>query len=481
MNALVQSFLGELEQSVKFCHFKSNNNLAQALNCIGDLDLIVDQNDFSNFFAVSAKWGFRLAKDQVSFTTPSVFHLFGVDFDTQKLVHLHVYFKLVTGGSLFKNYRVPLEAAFLDNIRRLYDTPIPSQELDLILFVLRKFLEQPSLLEHYLFFRDRHNIAAELAWLKTDLDHEALKLAVATHLPFFPLPLFFECLEALSMKNSLLRRVRLGRRVRRYFPEIVMPEWKASLFRLKTYARAFWKARTRSDRNFRYLLPGGCIIAFIGSEASGKSTLSRSIASWYGRAFDVKHVHLGKPQKSLATRPFWIFIALYSKIKKMIRRLTNNWTQKSDSKDEAPQDFMPHPVVLVLDAYDRYRATVKCSKAALNGWIIVTDRYPSANGGVDGPRIQPDSRISKLLCRLEKKYYAKVPLPDVVFKVGAPLDVTLERNNARAKPEPEDFIRQRFVAAKAIKILDKNQHYIDTTESQEACLEFILKKLWHAL
>ena len=42
---------------------------------------------------------------------------------------------------------------------------IPAYEADLIFFVIRKFVEQYSVIEHYLFIKDHENIKAELQWL----------------------------------------------------------------------------------------------------------------------------------------------------------------------------------------------------------------------------------------------------------------------------------------------------------------------------
>lgn len=475
MNKTVLRFLSELEEAVNFCHFKSNNNLSEALDCIGDLDLLIDQNDFNAFFIVASKWNFRVAKDKYFFTTPNVFHLYGLDPETCKMIHLHVYFKFVTGGSLFKNYHIPLEDAFLQNTEKLLGVPVPKKEYDLLLFVIRKYIEQPSLLEHYLFFRDKKNIRAELSWLMEDLNKETLDGAVKDYLPFFPVALFQDCLAALKDNKGFLRRIALGIKVRKYFPEKVMPEWRASIERTRIYSRAFWKARLRSDRSDRYIFPSGRIIAFVGSEASGKSTLSRNVARWYGQAFDTKHIHLGKPRKSLVTRPFRAAIFVYSKTKSLFRR-----PQPAAKTNMVPVGDinMPHPIMLVLDAIDRYKATKQCAIDALNGWTIVTDRYPSITAGVDGPRLMPKGWFTNILARIEQHYYARISLPDIVFKAEAPLDTTLKRNAERNSPEPEDFVRQRFEAAKNIQILDKNQYLVDTTQSEDSCIRLIMQKLW---
>ena len=58
------------------------------------------------------------------------------------------------------------------------------------------------------------------------------------------------------------------------------------------------RGELRFTRRNRYIFPGGFLIAFVGSEASGKSTLSKDAAMWLGQRFDVCHVHIGKPPKN---------------------------------------------------------------------------------------------------------------------------------------------------------------------------------------
>ena len=62
---------------------------------------------------------------------------------------------------------------------------------------------------------------------------------------------------------------------------------------------------------------GGVVIAFVGPEATGKSTLVQATANWLGTAFDVRSAHLGKPP------PTWLTLLPNSTLP-LLRKLAPN-------------------------------------------------------------------------------------------------------------------------------------------------------------
>ena len=108
-------------------------------------------------------------------------------------------------------------------------------------------------------------------------------------------------------------------------------------------------------RKNRYILPGGLLVAFVGSEASGKSTLSKDVFNWLEERFDVVHIHLGKPKKNWRTKPIWLLISVYSYLKKFIRFKSH---QTQASKESIALN-LPNPVVSWLDSIDRNHAMKK--------------------------------------------------------------------------------------------------------------------------
>lgn len=477
---IIQLFRSIESRGIRYCHFKSNNNLEPALSGVDDLDLLVAMQDKESFSAVVAQAGFRLATDRGLAAAPFVFHYYGPDPATGLLVHLHVYFRLVTGGSILKNHWIPLERAFLDSARPIgaADVYIPSANADLVLFVLRKFIEQPSLIEHFLFLRDIGNIRAEISWLMERADRPGMRALVEQWLPQVPINLFDACLDALvDESSSIAQRVRLGMRIRRCIRTTVIPPLFASLARSYMFALALIRGKLRIDAKDRSLFPGGLLVAFVGSEASGKSTLSRDAAKWLGRQFDLAHIHVGKPPKSWRTLPLWWAIAVRTRL----RRLLGGNAVSRSAPEQRIAANLPHPIICWLDSIDRRQWVMKNARRMLNGTIVITDRYPAqAVGGMDGARIVPNSRLTHLLSRWERKNYSGLPQPDLVLKVVAPLDVALARNAERKQPEPEGFIRQRFELAKALDFIGSEVVQVDTNKPLEDTARLVRLLVWNA-
>ena len=66
---------------------------------------------------------------------------YGLDEASGRIAHLHVYYRLATGGTLLKWYRLPLEEMMFANLRYMGNVAIPGAAAELILLVLRKTLE----------------------------------------------------------------------------------------------------------------------------------------------------------------------------------------------------------------------------------------------------------------------------------------------------------------------------------------------------
>lgn len=78
---------------------------------------------------------------------------------------------------------------------------------------------------------------------------------------------------------------------------------------------------------------------------------------------------------------------------------------------------------------------------------------------------------------LEDRLYRDIPTPDLVFHLTAPLDVTLARNAARAKNEPEEYVRFRHAISADLRFDGTIVHRIDTDRE----LRDVLDEIEHAI
>jgi thymidylate kinase len=487
---LVASLLEELAGSgIEYCHFKSNYNLDTALQGVGDLDLLVSSKHAGKFLAILGRFRFRRAVDPAWSTSPFVFHFYGCDSHAGRLIHLHVYLRLVTGGTLYKNHWVNAESMLLSEAKPhsrdgIY---VPSPETELFVFIVRKAIEQTSVLEHLLFWKGFVAVNREFEWLKKSSDLERVDKLRAQWFPNVPSQLLTDARTAMFQRRSVIARTIAGYRIRRCFQMTMAPAWIVSLKRALILGQAYLRARLRLRRSSRRLATGGRVIAFVGPDGAGKSTLVGAISDWLDHDFKVKRVHLGKPAHCWRTWPFWVAIDALRELRRPLRKVVRrDGMQKRgrQSKLAVPGPVLqPHPVMAWLNSIDRLAAVRRCIRLAGRGTLVICDRFPSTTAGApDGPRIETGGGLlHRAVAAREQHNYQLLPDPDIEVRVVAPLQLTLARNAARSASEPEEVMRRRYELTRLLNFPGAHKISIDTTEPLDRTLIKLKTALWEAI
>jgi thymidylate kinase len=484
MNSTYSGLIQALNKAeIRYCHFKSNNKLSDCLSSGDELDLLVDCLERQRFIQILSAFGFLPSFERYGPVTPFVFHFYAPDPESSQFLHIHVYYRLVTGGSIVKNHWLAVEPMMLEGSETLDSVPIPDANADLIMLVLRKMIEQPFIIEHFFFFHDQANVIAELKWLEARSQPEEMYEKLSHWFPNIERQLFDDARVLITQHGlpAMAHRVLLGFRfLNRLASREIKPRWVASLLRWRLFLGLIIHAKLGLKENSRAIHPGGLIIAFIGSEASGKSTLSRETTKWLRSHFDVEHVHMGKPPAGLVTALPWFLISIYSAVKRTIKKIVRTISPSESSAPTPAPDTKPRPFVALLIALDRYALSRRCIKRSMTGTTIVTDRYPVATfDAIEGPTIGDDgSRLTRIMATIELAAYRNVPAPDLVVNATAPLSTTLERNNLRQKPEPGDWVRYRYQKSQDIRFPHSRTLRIDTTTGISESMEKIRRAIW---
>ncbi|MCD6021897.1 MAG: hypothetical protein K0R20_1607 [Actinomycetia bacterium] len=209
------------------------------------------------------------------------------------------------------------------------------------------------------------------------------------------------------------------------------------------------------------------VIAFVGSEATGKSTVLDEVERWLSKSRRVRRVHAGKPPSTpLTSIPHALLPALRSLFPEQRTLRVEERYEGGDARGTTyPLLFGIRSVML---AYER-RALLRRAVRHGAGTVVLSDRYPSdASGAPDGPQLthlpMPRSAFSlrRILAAIEARLYRDIPTPDLVFQLTAPLDVTLARNAAREKKEPEEYVRFRHELSSRLRFDGASVYAIDT-------------------
>ena len=439
---LVRRLIAALhDRQVGYVHWKSNINIDDAMRGVDDLDLLVRRSDHGDCLEVLAELGFCEAEDPPRKRIPGIRHFFAYDEQAGCVVHVHLHVQLVVGHDLTKNYHLPLEAALIDSARHDREIPLPAAELELLVYILRmvlKFAISPNPLSQY----DRLGVHREFEFLEDCSDESQLRRALEEHLPWLDRELFEAARRCLrpGTSNGFRLRVRgrlhaalsaYGRRGR------LADAWLKFARRLGSAVGRRVRRRVRKKR----LADGGALIAVVGGDGAGKTTLIEHISRHFSKVFDSQRVHLGKPIRSWSTRLFDVLL----KADRLVARLLRiDASRRSVNRSQSM--YLLHALRLIATARDRCRCYARARRAATAGQFVICDRWPlKCLTLMDGPRIcdpTPTMFARRWIAALKKQeaaYYRKFAAPDVLLVLVVHPDVAV----ARKTTESELSVRPR--------------------------------------
>ena len=354
---------------------------------------------------------------------------YGLDHKSGRLVHVHAHFQLILGSDLSKNYRLPVEQIYLGSCVQGELFRVPAHEFELAIFIIRMVLKHSSwdtiLMRHgQLTVPERE----ELNYLTAQETLERMDSALR-ELKVLGRGLFDLCLRALEPDCPYRIRVQAGEKLKEALrPYARSPEGVDILRKLR---RRLWEPILR--RGLRYaprsrIAHGGLLIAVVGGDGAGKTTLINELFAWLSAEFDVARMHMGKPIWS------WMTIAIRGFLK--IGAVLGLYRFEGDVYEQSlgPHGY-PWFVRSVCTARDRYLTYIRARQFSTNGGVVLCDRY-SLPGFLptDGPQCEDaialsgkGNRFHRFLARLEKSYYQRIGLPDLLIVLMVQPEVAVQR------------------------------------------------------
>jgi thymidylate kinase len=249
------------------------------------------------------------------------------------------------------------------------------------------------------------------------------------------------------------------------------------------------RTRYRVSGSKKKLSPGsgGLVIAFVGPEASGKSTIVEEVRRWLGAYYTVTRIHAGKPPVTALTA---VPHGLLPVLRRLLpdKRSTRVGARYEQDRWQGAQRSYPltFGVRAVMLAYERRALLAHAFSQAANGTIVLSDRYPSVGAAApDGIQLTreeaaPDP-VRRWLRAVEARIYAGIPAPDLVIRLTAPLHVTLARNADRHKTEPEHYVRSRHARTERIDFGRVPVCDISTDRPLDDVIRDAKQAIWDAL
>jgi len=474
------------EAGVRYCHWKSNAAIDRSTSGDNDLDLLVGRSDLSSFTEILSRLGF-LRAHKPGLAIPGIESFYGYDTNADRLVHVHAHYQLVLGDDRTKNYRLPIEDAYLDSATRTGLLALPSAEVEYVVFVIRMILKYCTWDEMaWCAARGRRagpspTERGEHEYLAARVDEERTIVVVEKHLPFVGAKLFADCAAVLTSGGSTRRRIRTGRMLE----ESLQPHARYS--RRRDRALRIWRRfalaahrRMRGSQKNR-LAGGGAMVGIMGGDGSGKSTALAALGDWLGPEFDVRLVHLGKPRWSART------FAVRAGLKGVARGVDAlaRLDRVTPARRLASHVETYRPLLwLVCTARDRHNAYRSARRFASDGGLVLCDRYPHpwlrsmeapliASRTADGP----DNRLVRAMIGVEQRYHRSIAPPELLVVLRVDPEIAVQRKTE----ESPDSVRARGAEVWNIDWRDSRAHVIDASQPEEAVARELKALVWSAL
>jgi thymidylate kinase len=474
------------EERIAYCHWKSNNALDRSASGDNDLDLLVSRADAQGFGRILNRLDFKQAVAPIDRSVPGILDYYGYDKLADRMVHVHVHYQLIVGHDMNKNYHLPIETPYLDSVVQDDLFRVPAPEFELIVFVIRMVLKHLTwetilIRNGKLSFEERQ----ELSYLLARSDMNQVNRILQKHLPYLGTDLFERCLQALKLNASLWTRISVGRELLKALKAQARRDRLQDIW-LKLWRRVTWGIQRRVYKRVskRRLANGGATIVIAGGDGAGKSTAIDGLYDWLSNDFEVSKLHMGKPMWSWTTKIVRAILGLGRMLGfyPFVSESSVLYASKPDTR--LGLAYYSLLIRQLCRSRDRLLAYVRARRLAMNGGIVLCDRFPlSQINLMDGPIIRQlvdpkdTNWLVDYMIRLEEKNYQSFVWPELLIVLKLDPQVAVQRKT----DEDGDYVRARSQLIWSFDWQQTPAYVIDASLRREDVLATLKSHIWSML
>jgi hypothetical protein len=429
------------ERGISCTFWKGTIRLRSNLRGGGDLDLLVHADDVGRLRRELTLAGWQRAGRGPGHEGQAIEDHFLVDETTGRIVHLDACTRLRPEG--FVRELPEAWHGLLLGRRRITEDhlPVPEPAVEAALLLLRLTRESHRM-DGLVRARRRRPLPqrqAELAWLLAQTtEQEVLEVLEAT-IPGGALTAASAALLAPDRQRLARLRRRLGPAYGPVRP--ALSDLAAARDTTRRVRRAVNKRWLHRPVLLGRGIPGGGrVVAVVGSDGSGKSTLVRGLTAEYSAKFDTLDLYLGSGDGPAS------LLRLPMKLAHRVLRPGKDAPSAGRSKGRRPMRFV-RAVWAVTLAREKRQRLQRAHLARSRGLLVICDRYPQVQfpGENDGPLLSgwetARSPLLRWLASIERRPYvlAGTLAPDLVIK----LDVDAITARRRRPGSTESYLAHR--------------------------------------
>lgn len=458
-----QLFSDAKERGCAPIFFKHRDISADKLSLADDIDILCTAEIIDDFVELMVAGGFVEIESSPWRAIKHVRDFFAYHTEHEKLLHIQLYSDLVLGAPACSQLLLTNSSASLATDQRgIFSTvAMPDKVVvDLLSASLYAPYNLKRQIKHYRRYKQsvKHCTTAEIQEACTRiLQNESLTQLVLA------------ALKSRSLISSLLKLSEISKFLKHNTTTIYLPA--PPFYKLYSFLSGI------NRRSFNYpVLPRRKLkhpsrIAVIGSDGSGKPTISKFLTNTLKKKIDVKHIYFGTGDGPKVEDT---------------ARTEDSLTTKHKQKDKHnyPNDIA-RAVLAISAALERRAKCKSMQKASNSGFIVITDRYPQTthHGIHDGPRLAgwKDSGIGlkASLAKWEYSIYEKIT--EIVLDVIILLDVDLETAAKRGPEEPQSALKKRIDVIQKVKINTEKYTKVDSTQPTKQVKSSVMNTLLCAL
>ena len=489
MNIMRELFAAFEEADVAYLHFKSNKNLDKSFEGKADFDVLIDKLKLSKAEKIIFGKGGKRHNNPDFGNYPGVDNYLIFDPGTGQIYHLHLHCQLCTGKRLIKDYVIPwsdilLKERIKDEAQGIY---ISSPELELLLLSVRAVVKKRAFTAPFSFGMederkdligrvDRKKLTAYAKELIAEDGEEIADIVMSDNVSASS---FARLSKVIRRKLSYCRR---------------MSAFEAFTSSVSDYYKKI--KRKKINKYFGGYYPvakapaqGGAMIAFVGIDGAGKSTMVGLIDKWIRQSkIEGRRFYMGEGDGKVP-----VYVSVMKKAEAGTRKKGDK-SGKSLNRIyffKSPVRYLKRLVKLsvIHDVEKNNRKKILLmNRYRMNGGISVCDRFPQIEkpDRNDGPKIGKHIQVlgSNIFTRhYEKKEkelmsIVKTIKPDLIIRMSIPAEVGLRRkgdpiNEHTVKAHENKRQELMSLEFQGAPILD-----IDATMPFDDEVLLIKKKLW---